>query len=423
VHIIVTTSCGKSSSAIFSLYNDQRHKSIEFQETSFRKDIDWIGLHGTRVNTILIFVTITGLLKIAAMDSSFEANSKTPETEDISALMDAIKKVPKAMDNSPQVLKNDIFEKIRLATELLSGDISCRPLLNGTGHAHMQEQQQDLSFHCVKNTIHVSQSPSNHLLKSATVNDLGIKGFREDFPVVYGGHSQSFYPAKEKEDKLHVVWNGFKRISFSSSCIIFHGKDNMGSKPEGCFINRAVSCKPNGLVVSQNEKKRTMTSMEHETNPANVNDGNKQARYSTSQSIKLPFLTESDTTLFRDKFCYPCCIPGLKCKITSPYQHQENLTAHLKIEGENRDVSIAICLLESATKSSSSTSMRNYNNTFANETRNIDNFLSGEIARKSVVFLYNLCKHVDLTESHNGSILDLHTKIRSLPLFSNSNPE
>ena len=428
VNIIVTTNCGKSSSADFSFRTNKRYKAIKFQETTLRKDIDWIALRRTRANTILIFVTINGLLRIAVTDSLIERNSNSifpfssesgckSETRDIRAMIDRIKNLPKSKDDSPENIKIDILEKIQKATELISGDAPDQSKF-------VEEEQQNPSCKFLKNTIHLSHSLSNYHLKSANLNDLAIKGYRDGLPLVCGGHSQSYSPVKctdvygkGKNDYLKVIWNGFTRITFSSSCLIFNEKEYIRGTREGIFMNGAFSCKPNGLVVSQNEKKRSVMSIESEIDPVlHINQKSVYTRHFTNQTIELRLLTENDAILFRNKFCGSYNFPGLKCKITSCPQ-QENLTTHLKIEGENKDILIAISLMESAAKSASSTSIRNDNDTAVHETRNVRNFLSTEIGRKSVVFLYNMCKQLDLAESHNKSIVDLHSKVRSLPLF------
>jgi hypothetical protein len=430
VTIIVTFNCGKSSSADFSFCTIKRHKAIKFQETTLRKDIDWIALWRTRANTILIYVTINGLLRIAVTDSLVgverNSNSTVPfpsesgcksETRDIRAMIDAIKNLPKSRDNSPENIKINIFEKIQKGTELISGDAPDQSTF-------VEEEPQNPSCNFLKDTIHLSQSLSNHHLQSANLNDLAVKGYREDFPVVYGGHSQSYSPVnctdvhgKGEDDYLKVIWNGFNRNTFSSTCLIFNEKDYIRGTREGIFMDGAFSCKPNGLVVSQSEKNRSVMSIQSEIDPVlHINHKSVCTRHFTNQTIELRLLTENDAMFFRNKFRDPYRFPGLKCEITLCPQ-EENLTTHLKIEGENKDISIAISLLESAAKSALSTSMRNDNDTFEYETRNVRNFLSTEIGKKSVVFLYNKCKQLNLAKSHNQSIVDLHSKVRSLPLF------
>jgi hypothetical protein len=151
-----------------------------------------------------------------------------------------------------------------------------------------------------------------------------------------------------------------------------------------------------------------------------VKDRNKQARNVTIQNIVIKFLAENDATLFRNSFLHSCTIHGLDCTISSLYHQQEKLTAHLQIEGKARDVSIAISFLESAAKSSLSTSMRNCNGAFLNEIRNMHTFLSDDIGFKSVLYLYNRCRQLDVTEPQKKTVLDLHNKIRSLPLICES---
>ena len=424
-HVIVSTNSGQSVSAALPLCTNTRHKSIEFQETSFRKDSDWIGLHRTRKNGILIFLTVTGSLKIALANSLLEAafNTASPTLstpgrisakEDITTMIEMLKKLPKTMDDGPKNMNMAVFEKLRKATVMISND-------RGT---NSNDEHLDERFNYGMNAIHFFQSPSNHFLKSANLHSLVTKGHREDVPVVYGGYSQSFFSVdptdvyNKKEGHRQVVWNGFDQNTFDSSCIIFNdnGDNNISN---GRLNDGAYSSKSIGLAVSKNEKKRSAI-LDGANAVVHVKDRNKQAWNVTIQNIALKFLVENDATLFRNRFLHSCTIHGLECTISSLCHQQEKLTAHLQIEGKNRDVSIAIALLESAAKSSLSTSMCNYNGAFLNEIRNMHTFLSDDIGYKIVLYLHNRCRQLDVTEPQKKTVLDLHNKIRSLPLSCES---
>jgi hypothetical protein len=426
-HIIVSTNSGKAVSATLPLCTNSRHKSIEFQETTLRKDCDWIGLHRTRKNGIMIFLTVTGSLKIVLANSLLEAalNTASPTLStpggisakvDIPNMLDMLKKLPKTMDNSPKDVNTAVFEKLRKATEMISND-------SGT---KSNDEHVDERFNYGMNAIHFFQSPSNHFLKSANLNDLVIKGHREDVPVIYGGYSQSFFPVDHtdvhnKKGYRQVVWNGFDQNTFDSSCIIFNDKGYSDIISNGRLNDGAYSSKAIGLAISKNEKKRSALLMEDGANAVvHVKDRNKQARHVAIQNIVLKFLAENDATLLRNSFLHSCTIHGLECTISSLCHQQEKLTAYLHIEGKNRDVSIAISLLESAAKSTLSTSMRNCNGAFLNEIRHMHDFLSDDVGNKSVIYLYNRCRQLDVTEPQKKTVTDLHNKIRSLPLTCKS---
>lgn len=425
-HIILSTNSGKSASATLPLCTNTRHKSIEFQENSLRKDSNWIGLHRTRKNGILIFLTVTGSLKITLANSLIETalNTASPtlstpgrisSKEDIPTMIAMLKKLPKTIHNSPKDMNLAVFEKLRMATEMISNESGIK-----SNNEHVDER---LKYGM--NAIHFFQSPSNHFLKSANLNNLVTKGHREDIPVVYGGYSQSFFSVdridvhNKKGCYRQVVWNGFDQNTFDSSFIIFNDKGYNENISGGTLNDGAYSCKSFGVVASKHEKKRSAILMEEGTHSVvHVKNRNKQARNVTIQNIVLKFLAENDAALFRNMFLRSCTIHGLDCTISSLCHHQENLSAHLQIEGKNRDVSIAISLLESAAKSSLSTSIRNCNLAFSNE--NMHDFLSDDIGANSVIYLYNRCRQLDVTEPQLKTVVDLHNKIRSLPLTCES---